>query len=81
VSEALGGKNVAGNITPTTVAEDFAFYLNKTQGAFFVLGQKEKGRIQAPLHSSQFDFNDNSIKNGILAFCAVAIKMFHTEEN
>ena len=46
-------------------AEDFAFYLQEIPGAFFFLGLAEKGQKPAPVHNSNFDFNDNAISVGI----------------
>jgi len=50
--------------------EDFAFYLAGRQGALFLLGQ---GETCASLHNPSFDFNDQSIENGILMFSLLAL--------
>jgi amidohydrolase len=48
---------------PSMAGEDFAFYLEKHNGAFVMLGNGEDSRV---LHNSDFDFNDGALKNGII---------------
>ena len=54
----------------TKAMEDFAFYLKEVKkGAMFWLGT---GNDSPALHSSNFDFPDESMKNGILLICLLA---------
>jgi metal-dependent amidase/aminoacylase/carboxypeptidase family protein len=54
----------------TMGGEDFAYYLEKVPGAMLRLGLGE----QWPrLHSPEFDFNDEAIAAGIIAFAAIAL--------
>lgn len=49
---------------PSMGAEDFAFMLEKVEGAYIWLGSAREGMNPA-LHSPQFDFNDAAMKDGI----------------
>ncbi|MDF2677179.1 MAG: amidohydrolase [Bacillota bacterium] len=51
---------------PMTISEDFGFYQLKIPGLFLMLGIKndKKGFIY-PLHSSQFNFNENVLVDGV----------------
>lgn len=51
---------------PSLGVEDFSFFLNKAQGAFYHLGCacKEKG-ITAPLHSPDFDIDERALGLGV----------------
>ena len=55
---------------PFMTSEDFAFYLNEREGALFLLGQGKKSQA---LHSSRFDFNDESIAPGVRMFSSLAL--------
>ena len=52
--DLLGREAVHRMETPSMCAEDFAFYLRDTPGAFFWLGSA-KTQDAAPLHNSRFD--------------------------
>ena len=54
----------------TMGGEDFAFFLEKVPGAFFRLGNGTPDRSG---HNPTFDFNDESLKNGMLVMSALTI--------
>lgn len=55
----------------TKAMEDFAFYLKEVgKGAMFWLGT---GKESPVLHSSNFNFPDQIMENGILLFCLLAL--------
>jgi amidohydrolase len=55
----------------TKAMEDFAFYLKEVKkGAMFWIGT---GNDSPALHSSNFNFPDQIMKNGILLFCLLAL--------
>ena len=65
VASSLFGKNsVKTNLTPSMGAEDFAYMLEKTPGAYIWLGAGE-GRSGCMLHNTKYDFNDNILPLGI----------------
>jgi hippurate hydrolase len=49
-------------------AEDFAYYLEKYPGVFCWIGL---GKNHSSLHSSNFDFNDKALRNGIIFLVAI----------
>ena len=58
---------------PSAGAEDFSFYMQEVPGFFFHLGTKNEERhFTAPLHNSQFDFNENVLGIGVAAFISIA---------
>ena len=49
--------------------EDFAYYLEKVPGCFFVLGLENPRRCpHAAFHSDHFDFNDAAMETGMRMF-------------
>jgi amidohydrolase len=49
--------------------EDFAYYLQKVPGCFFLLGVKPDGRADyPPIHSDRFDFTDAAMGVGMRMF-------------
>lgn len=50
---------------PMRWSEDFGYYLQKTQGAFFGLGC---GLQHAGLHTADYEFNDNIIESAVALY-------------
>jgi metal-dependent amidase/aminoacylase/carboxypeptidase family protein len=49
--------------------EDFAYYLEKVPGCFFLIGVQPPGRQNYPsLHSDLYDFTDDALATGIGMF-------------
>jgi amidohydrolase len=48
--------------------EDFAYYLEKVPGCFFLLGVDPPGRAAPPLHSAFYDFADDALVTGVQMF-------------
>jgi len=71
ISDVLGEEHWTTDITPTMIAEDFAFYLEKISGAFLRLGL---GEDHPKLHTADFDFNDEVLEPGILALCSLVME-------
>lgn len=66
-------KDVCGNKYQTTepfmLAEDFSFYQQEFDGLFFFLGSKNTEKnLVAPLHSQDFDFDEEILINGVKVF-------------
>ncbi len=59
----VGEDNVDAEFVPTTGAEDFAYFLEESKGAYIILGQREQNKTAA-LHSPEYDFNDNALAIG-----------------
>ncbi len=56
---------------PKYTAEDFAYYLKKTSGAFAWLGIKDENHI-APLHNDKFDFDEKALLIGLNYYIKIA---------
>ena len=61
--------HVAERATPLTVAEDFARFLDHRPGCFVLIGN---GGDSAPLHSPNYDFNDEALIHGAQLHVAIA---------
>ncbi|HOJ09255.1 MAG TPA: M20 family metallopeptidase [Clostridiales bacterium] len=73
-SKIAGKENIITDIRPAMVSEDFAFFSEKVPSTYFWLGcrNEEKGMIH-PLHSSNFQGDEECIKIGAAAFAQFAI--------
>jgi len=67
----FGDKNVDQGCMPVKASEDFAFYIQKTPGAFFFLGSAHKEN-DTMLHDCHFNFNENLIQPGANFWLALA---------
>ena len=74
----LWGSGGAQNFVPTMGAEDFSFFLQKKQGAYFMIGNgdgshRQQGHGLGPcqLHNPSYDFNDNLIAKGAAFWVAL----------
>ena len=63
-SSIFGSSSVKTNMAPSMGAEDFAYMLEKTPGAYIWLGAGE-GKSGCMLHNTKYDFNDNILPLGI----------------
>ncbi|MDZ5699086.1 M20 aminoacylase family protein [Chelativorans sp. M5D2P16] len=59
--EIAGEGRVDTDARPLMAAEDFSYMLESRPGAFIFLGNGDS----APLHSPQYDFNDDAIPHGV----------------
>ena len=67
---AFGERAFIEMTEPTMGSEDFAYYLPGREGGMLLLGQGEQAHN---LHSSTFDFNDETLAAGILMHCLLAL--------
>ena len=63
-TEIVGERNVDRNKLPSMASEDFSFMLENTPGAYVHIGNG----VTAPVHNSQYDFNDQAIPYGATLF-------------
>ena len=61
---AKAGLKVIPDRNPMNFSEDFAHFSNHFPGCFFLLGNGEKEPFSKPLHSSDYDFNDELLEIG-----------------
>lgn len=73
--DVFGEDSVVPVLHPYMFAEDFAFYLQNTPGAFIFLGNRRpEDTDPPPLHSPFFDFNDNALPVAIELMSEIAIR-------
>ena len=60
-------------------SEDFAHFSNAVPGCFFLLGNGICGANNKPLHSSDYDFNDDLLPIGADFWTNLAKNRFSTE--
>ncbi|WP_034389080.1 amidohydrolase [Hellea balneolensis] len=66
--DVAGEDNVDIDFDPIMGSEDFAFFLEKLPGCYFLLGN---GEDSSPIHTPTYNFNDEASKYGIAAFVRI----------
>ncbi|MDC0610033.1 M20 family metallopeptidase [Vibrio sp.] len=61
------------SVSPSLASEDFSFLLNACRGAYIFLGSARHENDE-PLHSPNYDFNDNVIITGATLLASVALR-------
>ncbi len=70
---AIGADHYLPVNRPSMGGEDFAYYLEKVPGCFFLIGMESAdGPVHPPLHSDHFDFTDDAIGVGMRMFVELA---------
>jgi amidohydrolase len=73
--QVLGANAYVSAGRPSMGGEDFAYYLQKVPGCFFLLGVEPLGRRGYPsLHSDRYDFTDAAVAVGIRMFVELAMR-------
>lgn len=71
--EHIGPDSFVPAARPSMGGEDFAYFLEKVPGCFFLVGVQPRDRDSYPsLHSDQFDFTDDAIAVGMRMFVELA---------
>ena len=65
---------------PMSFSEDFAHFSNAVPGCFFLLGNGMDGANKKPLHSSDYDFNDDLLPIGADFWASLAKNRLSMEE-
>ena len=60
----LGEDKCNGDIDPRPFSEDFSIMSEKTPGCFVLMGNGTSGSYGRPLHSADYDFNDELLVKG-----------------
>ena len=72
--QALGNERFLPVARPSMGGEDFAYYLQKVAGCFFLVGVVPPGRDQyPPLHSDRYDFTDQALAVGMRMFVELVL--------
>jgi amidohydrolase len=67
---------------PSMGGEDFAYYLQKVPGCFFLVGVVPPGReTYPPLHSDRYDFTDAALGVGMRMFLELALNFRETQRS
>ena len=66
---------------PMSFSEDFAHFSNAVPGCFFLLGNGIDGANNKPLHSSDYDFNDDLLPIGADFWASLARNCLSKEES
>jgi metal-dependent amidase/aminoacylase/carboxypeptidase family protein len=67
--QALGDARFVPAARATMGGEDFAYYLEKVPGCFFLIGVRPQDREEYPsLHNEYFDFTDAALATGMRMF-------------
>jgi amidohydrolase len=75
---ALGERSFVWAPKPAMWGEDFAFYLERVPGCFFVLGVQPHDRESYPmLHNPAYDFTDAAVPIGIRMMTEVALRFLN----
>ena len=70
----LGSGNVHLLDQPFLWSEDFAYYMRRVPGCFFILGTRPRGRKTYPmLHNPHYEFPDSAVAVGIGMMSALAM--------
>ena len=64
VKNTFGNKNIDSDCAPMLFSEDFSYLAAQVPGCFVLIGNGTEGPNAEPLHSPQFDFNDNILTLG-----------------
>lgn len=76
---ALGARAYIEAPKPAMWGEDFAFYLERIPGCFFVLGVQPHDRDSYPmLHNPRYDFTDSAVPIGIRIMTELALNYLHS---
>ena len=73
-ADALGSENSRRLESPRMPSEDFSFFLEKTPGAFAILGARPPDKEPAPSHSPLSDIDEKVLVAGAKTHAAVALK-------
>ena len=63
-NELVGSNAVDSDCLPKLFSEDFAYMSEAKPGCFILMGNGSEGSHAKPLHSSDYDFNDNALSIG-----------------
>ncbi|MBX3458977.1 MAG: amidohydrolase [Planctomycetes bacterium] len=73
-AEIVGKNNVDPDYQRQTWGEDFAYYLQKKPGAFFLLGSGNKAKgIVNPVHSARFNVDEACLPIGVAVMAKLAL--------
>lgn len=74
--ELLGKDRIVRREKPSMGVEDFSYFINGREGAFYHLGcMNEAQGITAPLHNGMFDIDENCLQVGVAMQAGLAMRL------
>lgn len=73
-AERIKSVEIENNGSPELWGEDFSYYLNYVDGAFFILGSGYPNNVNAPLHSSKYKLDENCLELGVNIFYQISLE-------
>jgi hippurate hydrolase len=64
-TKTVGKEGVVSDYISSFASEDFSFFLEQKRGSFVWLGTQKPNQRAIPLHSQDYDFNDDAIAIGV----------------
>ncbi len=78
--EILGENHIKLTKRPSLGADDFSFFCHSSKGLYYNIGARRPGETDAhPIHSDQFNPDEECIRTGILTQTAAVLKIFEEE--
>jgi len=74
VEAVLGSDKIHWLERPRMPSEDFSFFLEKTPGAFAILGARPGGKEPVSPHNARCDIDEAALEAGVKAHMAVALR-------
>jgi len=71
--DVVGEEKTITSFEASFGAEDFSYFLKEIEGNYTWLGARRKGEETTPLHTNNFDFNDDLIKVGATYFLNITL--------
>jgi metal-dependent amidase/aminoacylase/carboxypeptidase family protein len=71
--QMLKEEDVIAEGEPEAWGEDFAYYLQVVPGAFFIIGSGNANGTSAPLHSPDFDIDENILSIGAAVMANIVL--------
>ena len=75
-AEVLLGKNNVVTMDQRMTAEDFAYFGQQLPSCFFRLGTRKKGKAVTPVHTPEFDLDENALFTGSICLSWLAVNKY-----
>lgn len=77
----LGGQSIDADCPPKLFSEDFAHFAAAKPGCFMLMGNGNTGENARPLHSADYDFNDEALVPGSSYWVALVEQQLASKTN
>jgi amidohydrolase len=73
VEDIVGKENFVTQEFPNTGGEDFSYFASTVPSVYFWLGSQEQDGVVKLAHSPNFNFNENCMQHGVIAFTRIVL--------